>query len=241
MVRAVFRPVESSRDEPIRHIDPAVSKPVRTTVPWFRPVCGLLERLQFTQGRDCCWADLVAVVRPSGCEAQTRSAFGDTDRQRSGPDYRKGFDRHYLSFEAAERGPPGVSPPVFRDVGGMETAKFVSQRPCRVFFSMAAGIFIASRRAGWFALFYVSAFICLPRMYLGEHYATDILAGAVIGIVPVCVANLPWIRQPLTNWGMKLLDANPPFFYFMASLVLYLVVELFEPLIKVGKLMYHLA
>jgi hypothetical protein len=27
----------------------------------------------------------------------------------------------------------------------------------------------------------------------------------------------------------------------MASLVLYLVVELFEPLIKVGKLMYHLA
>jgi hypothetical protein len=55
------------------------------------------------------------------------------------------------------------------------------------------------------------------------------------------VANLTRIRQPLTNWGMKLLDANPSFFYFMASLVLYLVVELFEPLIKVGKLMYHLA
>ena len=110
-----------------------------------------------------------------------------------------------------------------------------------LFFAMAAGIFIASRRAGWFALFYVSAFICLPRMYLGEHYATDILAGAAIGIVPVCVANLPRIRQPLANWGMKLLDANPSFFYFTASLVLYLVVELFEPLIKVGKLMYHLA
>ena len=110
-----------------------------------------------------------------------------------------------------------------------------------LFFAMAAGIFIASRRAGWFALFYVSAFICLPRMYLGEHYATDILAGAAIGIIPVCVANLPRIRQPLTNWGMRLLDANPSIFYFMAFLVLYQVVELFEPLIKMGKFIYHLA
>jgi undecaprenyl-diphosphatase len=110
-----------------------------------------------------------------------------------------------------------------------------------LFFAMAAGIFIASRRAGWFALFYVSAFICLPRMYLGEHYATDILAGAAIGIIPVCVANLPRIRQPLTNWGLKLLDANPSLFYFMAFLVLYQVVELFEPMIKMGKFIYHLA
>jgi undecaprenyl-diphosphatase len=37
-----------------------------------------------------------------------------------------------------------------------------------LFFAMAVGILIASRRAGWFALFYVSAFICLPRMYLGN-------------------------------------------------------------------------
>lgn len=110
-----------------------------------------------------------------------------------------------------------------------------------LFFAMAAGIFIASRRAGWFALFYVSAFICLPRMYLGEHYATDILAGAAIGIIPVCVANLPRIRQPLTNGSLKLLDARPSLFYCMAFLVLYQVVELFEPMIKMGKFIYHLA
>lgn len=110
-----------------------------------------------------------------------------------------------------------------------------------LFFAMAAGIFIASRRAGWFALFYVSAFICLPRMYLGEHYATDILTGAAIGIIPVCVANLPRIRGPLTGWSLKLLDVNPSAFYFAAFLVLYQVVELFEPLIKMGKFVYHLA
>ncbi len=110
-----------------------------------------------------------------------------------------------------------------------------------LFFAMAAGILIASRRAGWFALFYVSAVICLPRMYLGEHYASDILAGAAIGVIPVCLANLPHIRERLTGWALKWAEASPSSFYFLAFLVLYQVVELFEPLIKMGKFLYHLA
>jgi len=110
-----------------------------------------------------------------------------------------------------------------------------------LFFAMAFGILIASRRAGWFALFYVSTFICLPRMYLGEHYATDILAGAAIGVIPVCLANLPRIREPLTGWTLRWLDASPSSFYFLAFLVLYLVVELFDPLIEMGKFIHRLA
>ncbi len=110
-----------------------------------------------------------------------------------------------------------------------------------LFFAMAVGILIASRRAGWFALFYVSAFICLPRMYLGEHYATDILTGAAIGVIPVCLANLPRFRQPLTDWALRWLDSSPSSFYFLASLALYQVVELFDPLIEIGKFIHRLA
>jgi undecaprenyl-diphosphatase len=110
-----------------------------------------------------------------------------------------------------------------------------------LFFAIAVGILIASRRAGWFALFYVSAFICLPRMYLGEHYATDILTGAAIGVIPVCLANLPRIRHPLTCWALRWLDASPSSFYFLASLALYQVVELFDPLIEMGKFIHRLA
>jgi len=109
-----------------------------------------------------------------------------------------------------------------------------------LFFAMAAGILIASRRAGWLALFYVSMFICLPRMYLGVHYATDILAGAAIGVIPVCLANLPRIRESMTGWALKWLDASPSSFYFLAFLVLYLVVELFDPVIEVGKFIQRL-
>ena len=54
-----------------------------------------------------------------------------------------------------------------------------------LFFTLAVGIYFASRRAGWFCFIYYSLlFICLPRVYLGEHYPTDIVAGAAIGMVP---------------------------------------------------------
>jgi len=78
-----------------------------------------------------------------------------------------------------------------------------------LFFAMAVGILIASRRAGWFALFYVSTFILPASDVSGEHYATDILAGAAIGVIPVCLANLPRIREPLTGWTLRWLDASP--------------------------------
>jgi undecaprenyl-diphosphatase len=39
-----------------------------------------------------------------------------------------------------------------------------------LFFALATGIFFASRRTGWLMFIYVSALICLPRVYLGVHY-----------------------------------------------------------------------
>jgi undecaprenyl-diphosphatase len=39
-----------------------------------------------------------------------------------------------------------------------------------LFFALATGILFASRRAGWFTFVYVSVVICLPRLFIGEHY-----------------------------------------------------------------------
>jgi undecaprenyl-diphosphatase len=51
-----------------------------------------------------------------------------------------------------------------------------------LFFSLAAGIFMLSRRVGTLVFLYVLFMIALPRIYLGLHYATDIIVGAAIGI-----------------------------------------------------------
>ena len=107
------------------------------------------------------------------------------------------------------------------------------------FFALAMGIFFASRRAGWFAFFYTSVLICPPRVFLAEHYTTDILAGAAIGIAMAWLANLQPVCKPLTSWALQWLDTNPAAFYTFFLILTYQMVELFDPMLsalKVAKL-----
>jgi undecaprenyl-diphosphatase len=82
---------------------------------------------------------------------------------------------------------------------------------------------------------YVSAFICLPRVYLGIHYPTDILAGAVIGVSICWLVHLPSIRKPLTNHAFRWLDAKPGRFYAFSFLLTYQICELFDPVRSIVK------
>lgn len=104
-----------------------------------------------------------------------------------------------------------------------------------LFFALATGIYFASRRAGWFTFAYVTVFICLPRLYIGAHYATDILAGAALGISMVWLANRAPIRTLLTTWPLQWLDARPAQFYCASFLVTFQMAELFDPVLKMLK------
>jgi membrane-associated phospholipid phosphatase len=52
-----------------------------------------------------------------------------------------------------------------------------------VFTAVAMGIPSINRIAGLFLLAAVPLFVSLPRMYVGGHYPTDVLAGLLIGIL----------------------------------------------------------
>jgi len=101
-----------------------------------------------------------------------------------------------------------------------------------LFFALATGVFFASRRTGWFLFVYVSIVICLPRIYLAEHYATDILAGAAIGVFMTWLANTSRIRKPLTGWALRSLETRPGMFYSCLFIVTYQMADLFDPVIK---------
>ena len=146
---------------------------------------------------------------------------------------------------ASYRARPLVDPRVsFHFPYGMDMANWaqVSSFPSDhavMFFALATGIFLASRAAGWFAFVYVSLLICVPRLYLGEHYATDVLAGAGIGIFAAWLCNLPRIRQPLTGWVFRWMESNPSQFYCCSFLLAYLITELFEPLLGLAELVIY--
>lgn len=62
------------------------------------------------------------------------------------------------------------------------------------FFAMTTGLWFISRRLGaLFGLF--SLLIILQRIYLGFHFPSDILAGALIGILCVMLVNRKTIRR----------------------------------------------
>ncbi|MGF6696539.1 membrane-associated phospholipid phosphatase [Paraburkholderia sp. MM5496-R1] len=70
--------------------------------------------------------------------------------------------------------------------------------------AVATGIFLTSRRVGVLVLLYTALFICLPRAYPGFHYPTDLLVGAVVGIVITLVMTRDTIRvryaTPVLRW-----------------------------------------
>jgi len=89
-----------------------------------------------------------------------------------------------------------------------------------LFFSLATGIFLISRRAGCLLYLYVLVFIALPRVYLGLHYPSDIVAGAILGIACAALAARGSARKLYEARSMALLARYPAAFQtvlFIAS------------------------
>lgn len=83
-----------------------------------------------------------------------------------------------------------------------------------LFFALVAGIWLANRRVGILAGLYVLVAICLPRIYVGIHYLTDVIAGALIGFGVVALLfrwREDWAKPILRGlekypgWGYALL------------------------------------
>ncbi len=89
-----------------------------------------------------------------------------------------------------------------------------------LFFSLAAGIFMLSRRVGILVFLYVLLVIALPRIYLGLHYATDILVGTAIGMGSVWLCTRKSVVDLVGERCMALLKRHPGAFqtiFFICS------------------------
>jgi len=56
-------------------------------------------------------------------------------------------------------------------------------------FCLTASIWFVSKRLSLALSLYVLALIALPRLYVGLHYPTDLIGGALIGILVAWIAN----------------------------------------------------
>ncbi|MDB5408670.1 MAG: phosphatase family protein [Rhodospirillales bacterium] len=65
------------------------------------------------------------------------------------------------------------------------------------FFALATGLFFLTRRYGIYLWLHALAVICLPRIYMGIHYPSDIAVGAVLGIIGGFLALVPGLPRLL--------------------------------------------
>jgi membrane-associated phospholipid phosphatase len=99
-----------------------------------------------------------------------------------------------------------------------------------VFFAMSTGLWYVSKRLGAVMTLYVACLIAFPRVYLGYHYPTDIIGGALFGILFAYLANLEGVRARLAGPVMRWLDAHPASFYTCFFLFSMALASLFDPL-----------
>jgi undecaprenyl-diphosphatase len=106
-----------------------------------------------------------------------------------------------------------------------------------LFFALATLIWISHRRLGAFAFLW-AAIASSTRIYLGYHYPSDILGGAVVGIFMVLLFQrvpIPQVTYRLLDWERSASSS----FYATAFLASYQAGTLFNDFREIGYVIGH--
>lgn len=109
-----------------------------------------------------------------------------------------------------------------------------------MFVALAVSFWYISRSLGVLMFIYVSLFICIPRIYLGLHHPTDIIAGAVIGIGAACLTRIRHIRKITNRYSFKWLRLHPASFYAFFFFVTFQMAVIFNDVRSILKFLLHL-
>ncbi len=102
-----------------------------------------------------------------------------------------------------------------------------------LFFALVAVVWGQSRRLGLLAAC-SALFGVLPRIYLGLHYLSDVVAGAALGVGLVFMFGRFGPRT-LAHWALALQQRRPGLAYGVAFLMSFEVATLFEDVRQVGR------
>lgn len=104
-----------------------------------------------------------------------------------------------------------------------------------LFFALATGITLLNRRTGLVMLLYAAIVDCLPRIYLGLHYPTDLAAGAVLGSAAVVIAAKPRVRKPCADRILRGFERSPGVAYALMFLCSFQLATMFDSAIGVAQ------
>lgn len=96
------------------------------------------------------------------------------------------------------------------------------------FFALTAGFYLLSRPLGLIVALYSAVIICLPRIYFGAHYPSDLLVGGAVGLGVAIPFNNGWTRRWVGRWILPLAERFPGWFYAIGFAVSYEIALVFD-------------
>jgi len=108
-----------------------------------------------------------------------------------------------------------------------------------LFFCLATSLWFVSRRLGILAFLHAIVVVCFPRIYLGYHYPTDLLAGAVVGTAMAFTCKFTKLRESVGRIAFHWLAWNKASFYAAAFLLTFEVSELFTSSLMIEGYVRH--
>lgn len=99
-----------------------------------------------------------------------------------------------------------------------------------LYFAMATGIYLISRKVGLTAFIYLFIMGLFPRIYLGLHYPIDILAGGLIGIFITLLYSKSKISNQISEKVLNFSINNSGIFYVLFFWLTYQIGTMFDSL-----------
>jgi membrane-associated phospholipid phosphatase len=110
------------------------------------------------------------------------------------------------------------------------------------FSALAFGLAYLLRRYTLPIMLYTAGWICLPRAFLGLHYASDMVVGSAVGITVVWASvRSEWLRSSLAPRVLDFMEAKPEIFYASAFLLCFEMGVLFDDVRRVGRSLFHIS
>jgi len=94
--------------------------------------------------------------------------------------------------------------------------------------TLITGVFLISKRLGVFVFLYSVIVALIPRIYLGLHYPTDIIAGAILGVSITLIFNREYFIDKFSKPILELSNSKPEIFYPIFFLISFQASDLFE-------------